>query len=232
MSLEQSLPGSLQGKQVLITGGAGTLGRAATASVVAAGGTPILVDVHFADDFGSNFEKHIVDLTDISAVLEAISAISRIDVVFNIAGGFNMGPTLYETSNDDWDALFTLNVTTVKNVVSAVVPKMLAQGRGAIVNVGALGALAGQANMSAYCASKSVVMKMTESLSEEVKAQGINVNAVLPSIIDTAPNRAGMPDADFNSWVSPTDLANVMCFLGSDVAAAVHGVLLPVKGLV
>jgi NAD(P)-dependent dehydrogenase (short-subunit alcohol dehydrogenase family) len=179
----------------------------------------------------SNGERYVVDLTNAAAVQQAVDKIGRIDAVLNIAGGFNMGPTVYETSANDWDAMFAINVTTLKNVLAAVVPKMLAQGRGAIVNVGANAALTGQANMSAYCAAKSVVMRLTESLAAEVKNRGINVNAVLPSIIDTPANRAGMPDADFTSWVSPADLASVMCFLASDAARAVHGALLPVKGL-
>jgi NAD(P)-dependent dehydrogenase (short-subunit alcohol dehydrogenase family) len=85
--------------------------------------------------------------------------------------------------------------------------------------------------MSAYQASKATVMRLTESLSEEVKGAGVNVNAVLPSVIDTSGNRGAMPDADFSAWVSPTDLGEVICFLGSDAAKAVHGALVPVRGL-
>ena len=73
---------------------------------------------------------------------------------------------------------------------------------------------------------------LTEALSDEVKGQGVNVNAVLPSLIDTPRNRADMPDADFTTWVSPDDLAAVVCFLASDAARAVHGALVPVTGLV
>jgi NAD(P)-dependent dehydrogenase (short-subunit alcohol dehydrogenase family) len=85
--------------------------------------------------------------------------------------------------------------------------------------------------MSAYIASKSVVLRLTESLSAEVRDRGINVNAVLPSIIDTPSNRTAMPDADPAKWVAPQDLASVICFLGSDAARAIHGALLPVAGL-
>ena len=117
------------------------------------------------------------------------------------------------------------------NVIEAVVPKMQARGRGAIVNVGAMSAREGQANMGAYISAKSTIMRLTESMAKELKHEGINVNAVLPNIIDTPANRAGMPDQDFKSWVSPESLANVMCFLASDSAAAVHGALVPVSGL-
>jgi NAD(P)-dependent dehydrogenase (short-subunit alcohol dehydrogenase family) len=128
--------------------------------------------------------------------------------------------------------MFAINVRTLQNALRAAVPGMIACGRGSIVNVGALGALKGQGGMSAYTAAKSVVMRLTESLSAELKEQGINVNAVLPSLIDTPRNRADMPGADYARWVGVDDLAAVMCFLGSDAARAVHGVLLPVSGLV
>ena len=192
----------------------------------------VLVDLAFPDDFRPDTEKHIVNLTDTNVVNSVLGGIKNVDAVLNIAGGFNMGPAVYETSMDDWDALFTLNVKTAKNVIDVIVPKMIEGGRGAIVNVGAYGALSGQANMSAYCGSKGVVMKMTESLADEVRGNGVNVNAVLPTIIDTPANRSGMPDADFSEWVSPTDLGRVMCFLASDAAKAIHGALLPVRGLV
>ena len=86
-------------------------------------------------------------------------------------------------------------------------------------------------NMGAYCVAKSAVMRLTESLSKELRQRGINVNAVLPSIIDTPTNRRDMPDADFAKWVALDELAEVICFLGSDAARAIHGALVPVVGL-
>ncbi len=85
--------------------------------------------------------------------------------------------------------------------------------------------------MGAYVAAKSTVMRLTEGMAKELRGHGINVNAVLPSIIDTPTNRADMPDANHSKWVSPADLAEVICFLGSDAARAVHGALVPVVGL-
>lgn len=85
--------------------------------------------------------------------------------------------------------------------------------------------------MSAYCAAKSTVMRLTESLSRELRGEGINVNAVLPSILDTPRNRADMPTADYTRWVSTEALAEVICFLASSSAGAIHGALIPVAGL-
>lgn len=221
----------LKGKLVVITGAAGALGRAATAVAHAQGAETVLLDLGFPEDIAAANTCHSVDLGNREAVEAALASLQKIDAVFNIAGGFAMGPTVYESSAEEWNKMFAINVATARNMISVCVPKMLANGRGAVVNIGAYGALSGAANMSAYCASKSAVMKMTESLAEEVKHQGVNVNAVLPSIIDTPANRNGMPDADYSAWVTPEQLANVMCFLASDAASGIHGALIPVRGL-
>src|SRR5262249_9953368 len=113
----------------------------------------------------------------------------------------------------------------------AVVPDMIRTKSGRIVNIGARAGLRGGARMAAYSASKSTVIRLTESLAEELKGQGVNVNCVLPSIIDTARNRADMPDADFSKWVRPADLARVIAFLASDDARAIHGAAIPVEAL-
>ena len=85
--------------------------------------------------------------------------------------------------------------------------------------------------MGAYAASKASVMRLTESMAAELREQGINVNAVLPTIIDTSQNRKDMPDANPAKWVAPEALADVVMFLASDAARAVHGALVPVTGL-
>ncbi|KJS09594.1 MAG: hypothetical protein VR73_01660 [Gammaproteobacteria bacterium BRH_c0] len=221
---------SLSGKRIVITGAAGGLGKIVTTIAQQQGATPILVDLAFPDDFAPDTEKFAFDLTDADTTASQVAKMGRIDGLFNLAGGFHMGAS-HDLADPGWDAMFRLNVATLRSMVAAVVPVMLAQGRGAIVNVGALGALQGQANLGAYCSAKSVVMRLTESLSAELRSKGINVNAVLPSIIDTPANRKDMPDADPSQWVAPQDLANVICFLVSDAARAIHGALVPVRGL-
>lgn len=218
----------LQGKTVLITGANGALGSSAIAVAEAQGAKVLALDIAFGTD-GAN--RYRVDLGDAQATIACIAALGNIDVVFNIAGGFSMGPAVHETSSAEWEHMLRINFISVQNVVQAVVPGMLARGRGSIVNVGALSAREGQAQMGAYCVAKSAVMRLTESLSKELRARGINVNAVLPSLIDTPTNRRDMPEADFSRWVKPAEVAAVMCFLGSDAASAVHGALVPVAGL-
>ena len=162
----------------------------------------------------------------------ALPAGTRIDVLCNIAGGFRMGQPVHETSDETWDLMLGLNAKSVINCARAVVPGMLAAGRGKIINVAALAGLAGKANMGAYIASKSAVIRLTESMSAELRDKGINVNCILPSIIDTPQNRADMPKADPRRWVAPEALADVVLFLASDAARAIHGASIPVNGLV
>lgn len=221
----------LTGKKLIVTGAAGALGGAVARSAKAAGAEVVLLDV--IDGFASSpGPVHVVDLMDPDAVDTCFKGIGSFDAIANIAGGFDMGPTVHETEDAFWDRMFDVNVRTLRNVLRAAVPALAAQGHGSIINVGALSAERGIGNMGAYTAAKSTVMRLTEALSDEVKSQGINVNAVLPSLIDTPRNREDMPDADYATWVSADDLAQVICFLASDSARAVHGALIPVRGLV
>jgi NAD(P)-dependent dehydrogenase (short-subunit alcohol dehydrogenase family) len=221
----------LEGKRILVTGAAGVLGAAVATAAHGYGATVELIDVveGFTSDLG---RCHTCDLTDAAAVQACLNGIGAFDGVANIAGGFDMGPSVHETDDAQWDAMFAINVTTLRRMLTAAVPVLTGQGRGAIVNVGALGALHGIGQMGAYTAAKSTVMRLTEALSDEVRASGVNVNAVLPSLIDTPRNRADMPVADHGAWVRPEALAEVVCFLLSDRASAVHGALVPVRGLV
>ena len=220
----------LAGKQIVITGANGALGSAAVERALAHGASVIGVDLMFADST-NKVHQISVDLTDMEATKKALGGIDRVDAICNIAGGFSMGPQVHALDNAEWDRLFAMNVTTMRHVNAALIPKMLQQKSGKIVNVGALSAREGQGHMGAYCAAKSTVMRLTESLSKELRADGINVNAVLPSIIDTPTNRNDMPDANFSQWVAPSALAEVMLFLCSDAAQPIHGALLPVPGL-
>ena len=222
----------LKNNRVVVTGAAGTLGQAAARIAQQKGAEVIGLDVVETGQLANVDSYHQVDLLDGAATSTCIAALGNFDALLNIAGGFAMGQEVADPSDEQWNWMFRINVETLRNVLKAAVPVLTAQGRGKIVNVGALGALSGAGSMSAYCCAKSSVMRLTESLSEELKAQGVNVNAVLPSIIDTPPNREAMPDADFADWVAPEKLAEVMCFLASEEASAIHGALLPVKGLV
>jgi NAD(P)-dependent dehydrogenase (short-subunit alcohol dehydrogenase family) len=226
---------------VLVTGAAGNLGRA-VADVFARNGDAVALLGRSRDSlarvYGAEDAQHVFVAADLlqpqalqAALRELEAGHGGIEVLCNLAGGFTMGDPVHATSDGDWQKMQDLNVRTLLNAVQAVVPGMIARGRGKVVNVGANSALRGAGRMGAYTAAKSQVLRLTESMAAELREHGINVNCVLPSIIDTPENRAAMPKADTARWVAPRQLAEVIAFLASDAAAAVHGASLPVVGL-
>jgi NAD(P)-dependent dehydrogenase (short-subunit alcohol dehydrogenase family) len=226
---------------VLITGAAGNLGRALAQAFAARGANLVLVDLKLESlerAFGPGTAGRMLAPTDLlrqaevdATVRRGIERFRRVDVLCNIAGGFRMGEPVHATGDGDWNFLFDLNTRTLLHAVRAVVPKMLEAGRGKVINIGAFAAQKGAAGMGAYVASKSAVIRLTESMAAELREKGINVNCVLPTIIDTPENRAAMPQADPGRWVAPDDLAAAIVFLASPAARAIHGAALPVTGL-
>jgi NAD(P)-dependent dehydrogenase (short-subunit alcohol dehydrogenase family) len=222
----------MQGKAVVVTGAGGVLGAAVARVAASRGARVALIDLGEPADLGpAHLRLGGVDLTAFDATQRAMDVahahFGRIDALLNIAGGFRW-QTLAEGDIDAWDGLYRINLRTAATASKAALPHLIAS-QGAIVNVGALGAVKAGAGMGAYAASKAGVLKLTESLAEELKGR-VRVNAVLPSIIDTPANRKDTPDADFSKWVTPDDLAAVILFLASDDARAVTGALVPVSG--
>ena len=222
-----------------ITGASGVLGSAVAKAAAEQGARLALIDfakARPASPTGPDiFFQGGVDLADANAAGAAIDAAADrfggIDALLNIAGGFSW-ETHQGGSGETWRRLFLMNVQTASNASRAAIPHLKRSAAGRIVNVGANAALKASLGMGAYAASKAGVHSLTQALSEELKADGVTVNAVLPSILDTPANRADMPRADFAAWVRPEELAAVMLFLASDEASAVTGALIPVIGRV
>lgn len=219
---------------VAVTGAAGALGRKTVEILGAAGWTVVGIDLGEVAADGVALALGGIDLTDEAAMAGAAARISaelgQLDGLVNIAGGFAW-ETVADGSVATWDRLYAMNVRTTLIASRALLP-LLTASQGAIVNIGAAAATKAAAGMGAYAASKSGVARLTEALAEEVKAEGVRVNAILPSILDTPANRADMPDADFGRWVTPTQLAGVAAFLLSPAADAITGALIPVTGRV
>jgi len=230
-------------KVVMITGAPGAVGSAVTRAFAARGAKLALVNHTLEplqaafDDLPNALLLGDVDVTEAESVQRGVKQVmdgwGRIDVLVNTVGTWRGGKSLYdESALDTWDFLMTLNARSIIVMAQAVVPVMIAQGSGKIVSIGARGGLQGSGSSGAYSASKAALIRATESLSESLKNQGINVNAVLPSTIDTAANRQSMPKADPDKWVAPDALADVIVFLASDAARAIHGASIPVYGRV
>jgi len=229
------------GRTAMITGAAGNLGRAVVDAFSSRGANLALLvrdAKQAAAVFGAANDRLAfvaADLLDAGQVAAAVAAAAGrfggVDVLCNLAGGFRMGSPVHETTDRDWEFLLDINARTLLHMARAVVPLMLQRRAGKIVNVGAASAQKGVAQMGAYVASKSAVIRLTESMAAELRTQNINVNCVLPTTIDTPENRKAMPGVDPAKWVAPGDLANVIVFLASDASRAIHGAAIPVSGL-
>ena len=229
---------------VIVTGATGNLGASAARGFLASGARLVLPargsgrlaaafpelagapDHYLAEEVDLTGEESVAALVD-----ETMRRFGRIDVLVNAAGGFLPGKAVHETTLAEWDAAMDLNLRTTLVMARAVIPCMLEQGSGAIINVAGGAGLAGKARRAAQSAAKSSVMRLTESMAEELKAQGIRVNCVLPGTMDTPENRRDMPKADTSRWVSTEAVSDVIQFLASPAARGIHGVSIPVMGL-
>lgn len=217
---------------VIVTGAFGALGRAVAAELSERGHRVAAVDVAPAPPgFAAALAIGGIDLTDETAVeaayAEMAAKLGAIDGLVNVAGGFVWEP-VEGGSLDSWDRMYRINLRTATVSTRAALPHLLKAG-GAIVNVGAAGAVQPGTGMAPYAASKAGVRALTESLAEELRAKGVRVNAVLPTIIDTPTNRADMPDADTSGWVQPRAASRVIAFLLSADAGAITGANIPLS---
>jgi NAD(P)-dependent dehydrogenase (short-subunit alcohol dehydrogenase family) len=235
------MSGQFQDKVVMITGGAGNLGGAVARYFAAQGAHLALVDLSeerlaaAAAQLTGTVMTSAANLGDpdsVDAMVKQVEArYGQIHVLVHTVGGFTAGTPVHETPLDVWDRMFALNVRPVHVLCGRVAQHMLDNAvRGKIVVVLARASLAGAANSAAYTASKAAAQRIMQSMSLELRDRGINVNGVLPSIIDTPPNREGMPHADYSKWVTTDDLASAIGYLASDAARSLHGVSLEVYG--
>src|ERR1043166_2494859 len=243
-----SVPMDLKDRGCIVTGGFGALGAAVARTLRERGAKVALIDradsphplIPSPQGGWENSSRDTitfggVDLADPAAAKRAIDqAASRLGGLYalvNVAGAFRW-ETVAEGDVTTWDFLYSVNLKTALCASKAALPHLLSGGTGRIVNIGAGAATKASAGMGAYAASKAGVARLTEAVSEEVKAKGITVNAVLPSIIDTAANRKDMPKADFAKWVRPEAIGELIAFLLSDEAGAITGALIPISGMV
>ncbi|MGC2108700.1 MAG: SDR family NAD(P)-dependent oxidoreductase [Candidatus Korobacteraceae bacterium] len=230
-------------KVVLIAGGTGGLGRAVSLAFLEEGAKVAVTyqDQNELDSLRgaagvrvSSLEGHRVDVTDEAAVRQLVESLfatrGRMDALVNTVGGYVGGVKLWELEPAMFDRMLALNLRSGFALSRAVVPAMLKQGSGAIVNVAAKAAFDHAAGAAAYAASKAAAVAMMDALAADLKGTGVRVNSILPSIIDTQANRKAMPTANFVHWPKPEDIARVILFLCSDDARVVHGAAVPVYG--
>jgi len=229
----------LAGKVAIVTGGTGGLGVAVVERLLMAGATVIIPYV-YQDAFQRLAERLPavigiqLDLTDETATRSAYATIANdhggIDILVNAAGGFAGGEPVHQTSWELWQSQIDINLKTAVISCAAAIPHLITRGGGAIVNVSSRTATQSGANLAAYATAKRAVLQLTEALAVELRPHNITVNAVLPSVIDTPANRAAMPKANYEVWVKPAEIAEVIHFLVSPAARIISGAAIPVYG--
>jgi len=233
----------MNGKFALVAGGTGGLGKAVTLLFLKAGAKVAVTYVkedelallrNEASDYAGSVTAYSVNVTDDASVQSAVNTLianhGRIDVLVNTVGGYAGGLKLWETDPKVFSQMLDLNLRSGYLLARNVVPIMLKQKSGAIVNIAAKAAIDHAAGASAYAASKAAAVAMMDCLAEDLKGTGVRVNSVLPSIIDTPANRRAMPEANFAKWPKPEEIARVILFLCSDEARLIHGASIPVYG--
>ena len=231
------------GKVVLVTGSSGGLGTEVAQAFLKTGASVVLT--YYSSDSLASLQKicgtskntfllrgDFTKEDDVKILVsEAVKRFGKIDVLANVIGGYIAGKPVTEIDENDWNHMMDINLKTAFLLSKHVVAQMVKQSGGKVIHVAARSGLRGAGSDAAYVASKSGVIRLVESLSEEVKSKGINVNCIMPSTIDTPENREAMPSADHAKWVTPANIARVILFLASDDARPIHGAAIPVYGL-
>jgi NAD(P)-dependent dehydrogenase (short-subunit alcohol dehydrogenase family) len=229
-------------KVALVTGGTGGLGRAVTLAFLHEGAS--VIATYIRDDeaaslraaVGDNQKLELLPLnaTDESATQALVDGITarhgHLDCVVNTIGGYAGGKSLWQTDSKTYHLMIDLNLNAGYAVAKAAASAMLKQKSGSIVNIAAKAALDHSAGASAYAASKAASLALFDCLAQDLKGSGVRVNSILPSIIDTEPNRKAMPGADFAMWPKPEDIAKVILYLCGPDARVIHGAAIPVYG--
>lgn len=223
-------------KIALITGGTGAVGSQLLKFFASHGATTIgtyldenKMNIISSKSQGVDFIRcnTLID-TEVSSLISNIAEkYGRIDILVNTVGGFIGGKSVFQIQEAEWDKMFGVNLKSAFLVTKYVIPLMIQSGYGKIVHISAYTGWTANGFDSAYAASKAGLIRFVESISKELRDQDLNINCVLPSIIDTATSRKAMPDADFNHWVKIEELANIIAFLCSDDSRAITGSAIP-----
>ncbi len=234
---------SFSGKVVLVAGGTGGLGRAVSLAFLGEA-AKVVVTYRREEEFAALksaagasaalLEGYRVDVTDEQATAALVNQLlaqhASLDAVINTIGGYAGGIKLWEIDTKTLDTMLSLNLRSGFTLARAVLPAMLKQRHGSIVNIASKAAVDHAAGAAAYAASKAAAVALMDSLAADTIGTGVRVNTLLPSIIDTPANRQAMPNANFAAWPKPQDIAQVILFLCSDLASTIHGASIPVYG--
>ena len=217
---------------ILITGASGGLGTAVVEAFLATGATVYGAALAWKNQPHSNPRFHPIEanLTQAAECDRLAQLAAPMDALLHLVGGFGGGKPVAETSDETWEQMLDLNLRSAQMIFRAVLPAMTKAGKGRIVAVGSRAAVEPMANFAAYSVSKAALVTLVKTVALEVKDFGVTANVVLPSVIDTAANRAAMPSANASKWVTPESIAGLLVWLASDAARDVNGAVIPIYG--
>jgi NAD(P)-dependent dehydrogenase (short-subunit alcohol dehydrogenase family) len=236
------MAGQFAGKTVMITGAGGQIARAVVQKFADEGANLVLVDRAqepldaCLEAIGAIEGAAITVVANLnepesvdSTVKEAEKTFSTIDILVHTAGGFAAGKPVHETDVSVFDQQMMLNARILFITLGRVAKHMVENKvKGNMVAILARTGLSGAKNTAAYAASKAAAQRIVESMALELREHDIRVNGVMPSTADTPANRASMPNANFENWVTSQQIANAIAFLASDASSAISGDSLPV----
>jgi len=233
------MTGEFDGKIVMVTGANGNIGQVVARRFAEQGATLVLVGrkeaelTPLVDELGGM--AGVADVTNeasVDALVQAVEAqYGRIDVLAHTVGGFASGQPVHECALDVWDKMMMLNAQTVFVTCGRVARLMVEKGtQGRIIAILSKNAYKGTAKSAAYSAAKAAAQRVLESMAAELRGNGITVNGIVPSTIDTPQNREATPNADFSKWVQPEEIADTMLYLASEKAKSISGISLDIFG--
>jgi NAD(P)-dependent dehydrogenase (short-subunit alcohol dehydrogenase family) len=225
---------TLAGRRIIVLGARGGLGRSVVGRLREDGASVMAADSRPPADVDAEHHEGVdhvtVDALDEASVAAALAVPPPAAAVVNLIGGYTLPQSLSGLDIVTLRQQLELNLVTAAIVTKHAMPLLAAQGGGAIVHVSSRVAAQTGENAFAYSVGKLGVVRLVEAAAAEGREQGVRVNCIMPSIIDTPANRAAMPHADHKRWPKPSELAAVLAFLVSDDAVLISGAAIPVYG--
>lgn len=227
-------------KVVFIAGGTGALGRMLVKKFIDSGAVTLSSFLNEKEAEKLKIENPKVELIKLDMLLEEqllktipqlVRRFGTIDILVNVVGGYLGGKSVIDLAETEWDAMMNLNLKSAFLISKHVIPVMKSGNGGNIIHISSRSGQKSEGGDSAYAASKAGLIRFVESAAQEFKDSNININCVLPTVIDTEANRKAMPHADFSKWLSREDLANTILFLCSSGGRVINGSAIPTYGL-
>jgi len=227
---------SLKGQVAIVTGASGALGTSMVISLLAAGATVVGIDrtgakAEPADQLTHYYSASLTDPENARRAIASVAAdFGKIDILVHVMGAFAGGAPVAETDDATWNRMMDINLNAAFYVLRAVVPVMRAAGYGRIIAIGSRQAVQPAANVGAYSASKAALVSLVQTVALENKDKNIRANVILPGTMDTAANRAAMPNANFEKWVKTSKVADVVVMLAGEAGTEITGAAIPIYG--